>query len=423
MIFDLKQYPTIGESCYVGRHASGLEVIVIPKDHISSYALLGTRYGGIDTTFRLNEEKDFTVVPDGVAHFLEHKLFENEDGTDSLNLFAALGARPNAYTSSDMTAYLFLATDKIYENLEILLKFVYSPYFTKQTVQKEIGIIGQEIRMGNDNPYRNMYYGLLEAMYEKHPVSLEVAGSEESIARITPELLYRCHAAFYHPSNMTLCVCGKFEPEKVADLCDKYLPRTEKPIIENIFPEEREDVLTKRVSQQMPVALPLFFAGLKLNVLSVPPMQAYAEHEILLDVLFGNGSDFYGKMYDAGLINDRFESGCNIGRSYRYCLWQGESRDPDAVNAEILRTIEEAKKTGIDPIAFERCKKSLYGHTVENFNSPAGIGDSFMDWHFLGGSIFTLPEAIANVTIEGVTACLNRDYHPEKMCISIGTPE
>lgn len=423
MIFDLLQYPNIGERCYVGRHASGLEIVVIPKDHVTSYALLGTRYGGIDTTFRKDGEADFTVVPDGVAHFLEHKLFENEDGTDSLNLFAALGARPNAYTSADMTAYLFVATEKIYENLEILLQFVYAPYFTDKTVQKEIGIIGQEIRMGKDNPYRNLYYGLLGAMYEKHPVRLEVAGSEESISRITPDLLYRCHAAFYHPSNMTLCVCGRFAPEQVADLCDKYLPRTPRPTIENIFPAEREDVVTRRVSQKIPVALPLFFAGLKICDLTPPTMRTYAEHEILLDVLFGDGSDFYGRLYDKGLLNDKFECGVNIGRSYRFSLWQGESRDPDAVFAEIIRTLEEAGKNGISTASFERCKKSLYGHTLENFNSPVGIGDAFMDWHFLDGSIFDLPAAIASVGIDDILSCLKKDYRPDRMCISIGTPE
>jgi len=260
-------------------------------------------------------------------------------------------------------------------------------------------------------------------MYEKHPVRIEVAGSEESIARITPEILYRCHSTFYHPSNMTLCVCGGFSPEQVADLCDQYVPRSEKPIIENKFPEEKEGVVVKRVSQKMPVALPLFFAGLKLHDLSLSPMQAYAEHEILLDMLFGTGSDFYGRLYEKGLINDRFECACNVGRSYRYCLWQGESRDPDMVYEQILRELDEVKKAGLDRGAFERCKKSLYGHMVENFNSPMGIGDAFMDWHFLGGSLFALPSAIAAVSYEDVMTCLHRDYQPENMCISIGIPE
>ena len=204
MRFYTTENQRLQEKYYRGKHASGLEVVIVPKAHKKAFALFGTRYGSVHRTFKTDRDTDFVTVPDGIAHFLEHKLFENEDGSDTFAHFAALGASCNAFTSTEMTAYLFSATDKYYENLAVLLGFVTRPYFTPETVEKEMGIIGQEIRMCHDEPFHQLYYGLLDALFVNHNVKVDIAGTEETISHITSDILYRCYNTFYNLNNMLL---------------------------------------------------------------------------------------------------------------------------------------------------------------------------------------------------------------------------
>ena len=237
----------VGDRYYEVKHPSGLRIFVYPKEqNNSTYAVFGTRYGSVDTTFKRSDEADACTVPAGIAHYLEHKLFESEDG-DAFARYAKTGANANAYTSFDVTCYLFSCTENVYESLEILLDFVQSPYFTEQTVQKEQGIIGQEIRMYDDDPQWRVMFNLLEALYHKHPVKVDIAGTVESIAQITPELLYRCYHTFYNLNNMVLCVAGNVELNKVLDLCDRMLKPSKPVEIERIFEEEPREVVKTRV--------------------------------------------------------------------------------------------------------------------------------------------------------------------------------
>ena len=246
-----------GEKYYYTKHKSGLDIYVIPKDFKTSFAMFSTKYGAIDNCFKLAGEENFHEVPDGIAHYLEHKMFENEDGVDTFSRFAKYGANANAFTSGTMTSYLFSCTDHLKENLEILLDYVSKPYFTPENVEKERGIIGQEIRMYEDNPGSAIYYNLLEALYEKHQTRVNVAGTIESIAKITPELLYDCYYTFYNFSNMTLCVSGRADMGMVLEVVDRILPeREQKTIIRNYY-DEKPEVYRKRVSAEFEVAKPI----------------------------------------------------------------------------------------------------------------------------------------------------------------------
>ncbi|MBR5817040.1 MAG: insulinase family protein, partial [Clostridia bacterium] len=215
------------ESYYLGRHKSGLEVIIIPKKQRTFYATLAAKYGSRDNCFKISPDSDFITVPDGIAHFLEHKLFENEDGSDTFSRFAALGASANAYTSNDMTAYLFSATDNYYESLEVLLDFVTHPYFTAETVAKEMGIIEQELKMYEDNPHRWLYQEIVQSLYHNNTVRLNVGGDVESIHKITHEILYKCYNTFYSLNNMVLIISGDAECERVEEVLDKTLTRVD----------------------------------------------------------------------------------------------------------------------------------------------------------------------------------------------------
>ena len=250
MRFYTKENEKLGERYWRGKHRSGLEVVIIPKEHRKAFALFGTRYGSVHRSFKTQNDTDFLTVPDGIAHFLEHKLFENEDGSDTFSHFAALGASCNAFTSTEMTAYLFSATAKYYENLKVLLNFVTKPYFTPETVQKEMGIIGQEIRMGQDEPFHQLYYGLLDALFVNHNVKIDIAGTEETISQITSDILYRCYDTFYNLHNMLLVLCGPWDKKKVKTVKDECLVPSEKRTITVKSLAEPKRIHKKKVEKE-----------------------------------------------------------------------------------------------------------------------------------------------------------------------------
>ena len=259
------EYRSIGETLYSGELENGLKIFVIPKKGFNSfYAVFGTHYGGSMRRFEINGETIDT--PAGVAHFLEHKMFDMPDGSNALNSLSESGADANAFTSTDMTCYHFSCTERFEENLRKLLTFVSTPYYTEETVQKEQGIIGQEIQMGDDSPGRQIYYDLLSLLYEHHPIRDAVVGTKESIAEITAKTLYDCHSVFYAPSNMVLCVEGNVEPERIAAIAEEILPKDKKSIPHADFGESEALVpAEKRKEREMPVAMPEFLIGGKLK--------------------------------------------------------------------------------------------------------------------------------------------------------------
>ncbi len=402
--FTLKENKAIDERYYYTQHKSGLPVYVIPKNHGTGYAVFGTNFGSIDNCF-VCDGKEITL-PDGIAHFLEHKLFENEDGIDTFKKYAEYGASANAYTSSDKTVYLFSATENMKESLGILLDFVTHPYFTDETVAKEQGIIGQEIRMYDDNPGWRLYFNMLTALYHKHPARIDTAGTVETIAEITPETLHAAYNTFYNLRNMALVVCGNMPPIEVLEVCDEYLK--EAPVIspERVFPEEPETVYQKEISQKLSVSMPLFSVGIKDTdqpASGKALAKKQAEFEIILELLFGKASDFYTRLYEKGLINSAFSSGYEAHTNFGFGEISGYSNDPDAVYKEILAEIELFKKNGFDKEDFERVKRVFYAANIREFNSTDEIANEFIAHVFRGFDMLDYPEVIASVTLEEVT--------------------
>lgn len=426
MRFITQKSALLQEECARGRHASGLEVVIIPKKHRKAFALLGTRYGSIDRVFKTDKDEDFVTVPDGIAHFLEHKLFENEDGSDTFARFAALGANANAFTSNEMTAYLFSATDHYLENLAVLLDFVTHPYFTPETVQKEMGIIGQEIRMGQDEPFHRLYYGLLDALYHEHNVKVDVAGTEETIARITCDTLYRCYRTFYNLHNMLLVLCGPWDKRRVKQVLDEHLAPSEPIRIETRAPAEKKRIHKKKVVQEASVAIPLFAVGMKEDDLKkrIRPeefLKKQAEHEILSDLLFGKSSDFYNELYDKGWINDRFAIEYNLSKSFGYLLFYGESRRPAAVAKKIAERVRCAASL-LTEEGIERSRKVVYSRAVQEWNSTTEIAETYLDFAFSGTNMLDYPRIIASVTPEDLQARIEKSYHPARLALSIVKP-
>ncbi len=357
---------------------NGLKIFVLEKKSFNScYAIFGTKYGSIDTCFSRNGEKEISV-PEGIAHYLEHKLFESEDG-DAFARFSETGANANAFTSFDRTCYLFSCADRFDQNLDILLDFVQSPYFTEQTVQKEQGIIGQEIRMYDDSAPWCVLFNMLGAMYETHPVRIDIAGTVESISHITADLLYECYNTFYNPANMFVCVAGNLDADEVIERVSGAI-KTQTPIkiTRNSF-SESSGVKENYVEKRMEVAKPLFCFGFKEECEGERSLKECICSELMLDVLAGDTSPLYEKLTEKGLINDEFESEYFQGNGYAVPIFQGESSDPEAVKRAICDEIERLKSEGIDEKLFESARRSLYGTAIKRYNSVEGIVMSLVD--------------------------------------------
>lgn len=411
-----------GDSYYEVKHPSGLRIFVYPKEKSNStYAIFGTRYGSIDTSFKRSDETDISTVPAGIAHFLEHKLFESEDG-DAFARYAKTGASANAYTSFDHTCYLFSCTDHVYESLEILLDFVQSPYFTEKTVQKEQGIIGQEIRMYDDDPQWRVLFNLLGALYHKHPVKIDIAGTVESIAQITPDYLYRCYHTFYNLNNMVLCVAGNVDPEKVMELADRMLKHSEPVRVTRMFEEEPRTIVKSRVEQKLSVAVPLFQLGFKEEARELT-VKEIAETEILLEIMASEASPLFRRLLDAGLINETsFSEEYFEGTGYSAVVFSGESKDPDTVADAIRQEADRLRREGIDPAAFERAKKAVYGRNVASLNSAENIANAMVSLTFMGRELFSYIDAVAVADIGSVQKRLEVQLQAEYSALSVVFP-
>lgn len=409
---------------YKVKHPSGLTIYIYPKKkNNSTYAVFGTKYGSIDNCFKISGEKEPHKVPDGIAHYLEHKLFESEDG-DAFARYAKTGASANAYTSFYNTCYLFSCTQNVYESLEILLDFVQSPYFTIETVQKEQGIIGQEIKMYDDDPQWCVLFDLLEAMYHNHPVKNDIAGTVASIAKITPELLYECYNTFYNLNNMVLCIAGNIDAEKVLRLCDKML-KPSKPIeIERIFEKEPQHIVKARVEKKLAVASPLFNLGFKEEANGpMADVGKLAQTDILLEAFAGDFTKLYRRLLDKGLINENsFGKEYFEGPGFASIIFGGDSKDPEAAAEEIRKAVAGIRRNGVNPTDFERAKKSLYGRNVASLNDVGNIANSLATLSLSGRDFFGYIDAVADAKIEDVNARLETQLKPEYSSLSVIRP-
>lgn len=378
----------IGETCLKYVHPSGTEIFMLPMEGYSSAtAQFTAKFGSQDNSFR-TVDGEFVKIPDGTAHYLEHKLFESEE-KDAFSLFAQTGASCNAGTSFDYTQYYFSCADKFAQNLEILLDFVANPYFTEENVEKERGIIAQEITMYRDNPSWRVFTNLLEALYEKNPVRLDIAGTVESIAQITPKTLYDCYNTFYNPSNMFLCVAGNFDPEDVCRVCEKKLRAGRAFSVETAPFDEPYAVAKKLVRIAMPVAKPIFELGFKRNaVQGMGEIEDYIYFNILFDMIFGESSDFYEKMRENGLLNDEWSVSVFSGRGHLFPTARGESENPELVLEEMQKLIREHKKNPPSKELFERVKKATYGSLVRDFSNVPSVASTLSESALSGVSPF-----------------------------------
>lgn len=410
----------LADGYYEIDHDSGLKIFVMEKpEYTGAFAMFGTKYGSVDTCFRLKGEKDYTCVPEGIAHFLEHKLFESEE-LDAFELFAKTGANANAFTSFDRTCYIFSCSKNFEKSLEILLDFVKKPYFTEQTVQKEQGIIGQEIRMYQDDPDWQTLFNLLRGLYSKNPVRIDIAGTIESIAEINAELLYSCYRTFYNLSNMALAVAGNVSVDEVIAIADKVLPKEEKVEFEQIIPEEDNSVVTAYTEEKLGVDMTKFAFGFKNSCFS--PLRTPKELvcvNLALGVIAGKVSPLYCEMLEEGLINQSFGTEYFTGRGFAAPIFMGESNKPEKVRDRILAQISRLKNEGITDEDFEIAKKRYYGLEVLGFNETENLANALVDSYFNGFGLFDTLEESRKVSKEDVEEALRTHFDESSCCLSV----
>jgi predicted Zn-dependent peptidase len=414
----------LNETLYTEQLPNGLTVYILPKPgYQKTYATFSTKYGSVDNHFQVTGKEEIRV-PDGIAHFLEHKMFEEPEG-DVFAKFASNGASANAFTSFDRTVYLFSATENLKENLNTLLDFVQNPYFTDENVEKEKGIIGQEIKMYQDNPDWRVYFGLIEALYQKHPVHIDIAGTIDSIAQITKETLYTCYHTFYHPENMAFFVVGGVDPVEIMELVranqagKTFPPQGE---ILRYFDPEPAAVRQKERIVHLPVSLPKCYIGFKEESAGLTGREALKQElatKVMLDALFSPSSDFYQRLYDDNLISDSFGSEYNLAEGYAFTVIGGETRDPDELLARLKAEITSMDKTGIPQAAFERSRRKKLGGFLRMMNSPESLANEFTRYAFRGANMFDILPVYEELTLEDANARLRKLFDWESMSVSV----
>lgn len=408
-------------------HKSRLRVYVFPKKGFSKYyAIYGTDYGSLNQTFTVpGEDKDITV-PDGIAHYLEHKMFEEEDGSDAFEKFALTGASSNAYTSFDLTAYLFSCTDKFYENLDILLEFVNHPHFTEENVAKEQGIIGQEIKMYDDDPEWRVFFNSLKAMFHNNPVKIDIAGTVESISHITPEILYKCYNTFYNPANMLLVLVGDIDINEAMKYVGKHIS-PERNLGKVKCPEvaEPKERVQEYIEQKLSVSQPMFRAAFKDNMPYMTGDELLKKEiatEIILEAVFGRSSDFYLDLYEKGLIDSTFGTETDIEHEYGFTLIGGESKAPEEVYKEIKKVLDKCANDGIDKAAAERAKKVLISRDISLFNNVEAMGNAFIRQLKNNQNPLNYKNAVQSVTYEDIMNRLAEHFDTSNSVLSVVRP-
>ena len=419
---------TTGEELFYTKHKSGLDIYIIPKKNYSkSYAIFGTRYGSVDSEFVVPGETEMTSVPDGIAHYLEHKMFDQPDGSNVFDKFSKYGGNANAFTSFNMTAYLFSATANFKENLETLLDYVQSPYFTEESVQKEQGIIGQEIRMYDDNGGWKLFFNLINCLYKEHPVKKEIAGTIESISHITADYLYKCYNTFYNLSNMALVIIGDVDiaetKKTIESSIKKVEPFTEE--IKKVYPDEPQEIAQSYSEQSLSVAMPLFMIGFKDTDTGFDGeklLKKAIETEILMKMIFGKSSRIYKKLYEQGLINASFDTDYTYQKDYAFATLEGESKDPKKVMETVMSELEKIRSEGLSKDDFERIKKVMWGRYIRSMNDVEDYATDFLRNVFLGIDYFNYDTVYRSVTFEDVCLRLDNLFVENKAALSVINP-
>ena len=409
-----------GDSCIHVKHKSGLDIYICEMNGFSSIeALFGTKYGSVNTMFRNRGDDEYTVVPEGIAHFLEHKLFENED-CGVFELYAKTGAAGNAYTSFDKTCYVFSCSKNYQENLRILLDFVQKPFFTQENVDKEMGIIGQEIQMTNDNPEWRVLFNMLRCMYHNHPVRIDIAGTKESIAQITPELLYKCYDSFYNLNNMVLSIAGNIKAEEVLAVCDEYLKPCEDKGLELVFRDEPETIVSSEFREKENVGASIFYLGWKCRPCSgVERLKKHIAASMAGEFLTDVSSDMYQRLLKEGVINSTFVYEVFSGDGFLTLIISGESEDPDRVREELINERDRLMREGLPEKDFLRFQKGMYAGLVREMNNVEMVANIMLGAHMDGVSPFDTIDRLTDVTADDVVDLISSELSEDKLVLSV----
>ena len=417
----------VKEKVYKEKLENGLTVMIIPKPGMKKkYMIWGTHYGSLENEFVVPGEEKPTVVPNGVAHFLEHKMFEQENGTNSLDVLTALGVDANAYTTNDHTAYLFECTDNFYEAMDELMDYVQHPYFTDENVEKEKGIIGQEIRMYDDYPEWKVYLNAINAMYHECPVKIDIVGTIETISKIDKDILYKCYNTFYNPSNMVMVICGDFKPEEMLEEVKKRLiDKKANGEIKRIYPEEPETIVQEKIEQKLEVSQPLYTIGIKDTIQSncnqnkSDLVKKHIAIEILLNLIMGRSSSLFQRLYKDGIIYAQPGLSYEFTNIYAHVLIDGQSSNPDKVYEEFKKEVKNLKENGINEQDFERIRKMIYGGYVKEYNDVTDISRMFLADFFKGINSFDYFDEIDGVSMEYAEQVLRQVFREDKMVLSV----
>lgn len=412
----------VKEKLYIEKLKNVLTVMIIPKRGIQKkYIIWGTNYGSNDNRFIVPGENEITEVPKGVAHFLEHKMFEQENGRNSLDVLTDIGVSANAYTTNDHTAYLYEATDNFYEALDEFMDYVQHPYFTDENVEKEKGIIGQEIMMYDDYPQWKVYLNALECMYYNNPVKLDITGTIETISHIDKDILYKCYKTFYNPSNMAMVVAGDFEPEKLLEEIKKRLVNNKSNgEIKRIFDEEPQEIVKSYVEQNMEVSMPLFTIGIKDTPAEEKErVRKNIAIEILLNMIIGASSDLFKELYNKGNCYWSPSIEYDFNKNYAHILLTGQSNNPQELFEMFKQQVKYSIENGLNEEDVERTKKMIYGEYIKEYDDVVDISRMFLSDYFKGINSFDYLENVEIVNLEYLNQILKDVFQERKMILSV----
>ena len=409
----------VQEKVYMEKLKNGIEVMIIPKKTQKKYIIWGVNYGSIDNKFTVDGKE--VIVPDGTAHYMEHKMFEQENGKNSLDVLSSLGVNANAYTTNNHTAYLFEDTNgKFYEALNEFMNYVQNPYFTDENVEKERGIIEQEIMMYDDDPDWKVYMNAVKAMYHKNTINIDVAGTKETIAQIDKDKLYEINHAFYRPDNMAIVACGDFNPEDlIKELEKRMILEVPNQVIKRIYEEEPEEIVEPRVEAEMNINMPIFMIGYKDEIKCENQIKKDLAIDVAFNILMGDSSKLYQSLYEEGLLQSQPTLIYENSKNYSHILIQAQSQNYNEVIKKIDEEIERVKRDGIDIQEFERIKKRLYGEFVKGYNDVQGIANDFLQNYFREINPLDYFEEFKALDKEYVMQVLKEVFKTEKRVVSV----
>lgn len=410
-----------GDNCIHVKHSSGLDIYISEMQGFSSvHALFGTKYGSVNTMFRTSADTEYTTVPEGIAHFLEHKLFENEE-CGVFELYAKTGAMCNAFTSFDKTCYLFSCSKNYTENLRILLDFVQNPYFTKENVEKEQGIIGQEIQMTNDNPEWRVFFNMLKSIYHSHPVRIDIAGTAESIAKIDADLLYKCYNTFYNLNNMVLSIAGNVNADEVLAICDELLKPCEDNGLETVFPDEPDSIVRSEIRETQPVGISIFHLGYKCRPVSEKKekVRKYITASITAALISSKSNEMYNKLMNDSIINNTFYCEIFDGDGYMSLIFSGESSQPDEIRTAVVNEFARILNDGVCEKDFRRIKKSSYGDLIRQLNNVSAVAGLMINNALSGIGTYDIIDTFSEITSQDVYDFIKSELTEDKLVLSV----